>query len=46
MSHLSVWSAARVVQPVNPGIPHVLLWLALHPHAAVHVVRRRTVRAR
>lgn len=46
MSHLSAWSAARVVQPVNPGIPFVLLWLVLHPHAAVQVLRRRTVRLR
>ncbi|MEP7765101.1 hypothetical protein [Sanguibacter sp. 25GB23B1] len=46
MSHLSAWSAEHVVQPVNPGLAHVLLWLVLHPHAAARIVRRRTVRAR
>ncbi|PFG32995.1 hypothetical protein [Sanguibacter antarcticus] len=44
MSTLSTWSADHVVQPVNPGLPYLLLWLALHPHAAAHVVRSRTVR--
>lgn len=46
MTHLSAWSAARVAQPVNPGLPHVLLWFALHPHAAARVVRSRTARSR